>query len=385
MSDRLANKGDFDVLWIGDYPAHYVRAMHCEVERLRPGAVHFLYIPTHSFQKQRTYERGDLPASAELLGVPDHLLSFLISLVHRKPKLVILQGYQNTFLSCALLWAYLTRRKFCFWSDTNLLEVLDKSSLNRFLRKSLLKAIFSRATRLLYFGSRNRDYWIWLLGRQRAQEKLYHMAVPALLLPEDGSSTQKRRQTAERFTILFLGRLEPVKAVDKLLHAVSQLGLELRRSLRLDICGTGSEQDNLEALTRRLGLTETVFFHGAIPSDQVEKAYFRADLFILPSEMEPWGLVVNEALSAGVPVMCPFWIGAAADLVVDGVTGYVLDDNKPETIAAGIERAWCNREALELLGQNGRKLVRNGPWHSEAVTKRFLHLVDTLIETPKQT
>jgi glycosyltransferase involved in cell wall biosynthesis/SAM-dependent methyltransferase len=382
MSESVSYIGNCEVLWIGCYPAHYTRVMHCEIERLRPGVVHFFYVVEVEDQIQRSYERGGMPESSELVGRFPQWLPFLISLVKSKPKLVILAGYGDRFTKCALVWVYLTRRRFYFWSDTNLLDVLDRSRLNRFLRKSLLKTIFSRATRLLHIGSRNRDYWIWLLGRQRAQEKLYHMAYPALLMPDDGSGVRESRQTAEKFTILFLGRLEPVKAVDKLLKAVSQIGLELRRSLRLDICGTGSEKNNLEILVRKLGLTEIVVFYGAVPSDQVAQAYSRADLFVLPSDLEPWGLVINEALSAGVPVMCPFWIGAAADLVVDGVTGYVLDDNEPGTIAAGIERAWRNREATVRLGQRGRELVRNGPWNNETVTKRFLQLVDTAVEKP---
>ncbi|HXH29509.1 MAG TPA: glycosyltransferase [Bacteriovoracaceae bacterium] len=333
---------------------------------------------------QRLYERGGLPDSSELLEGFGHWLSFLVSLVKSKPELVILAGYGDRFTNCTLIWAFLARLKFYFWSDTNLLDVWGQSSLKRFFKKLLLKPIFSRATRLLYIGSRNRDYWIWFLGKQRVQKKLYHMAYPALLTNEDGSGAPRCRQDSEKFTIISLGRLEPIKAVDKLLEAVSLLGPELRGALRLDIYGTGSEENNLKTLAEKLGLTEIVAFHGAIPSNQVAQAYSRADLFVLTSNVEPWGLVVNEALSEGVPVICPYWVGAATDLVLDGLTGYVLEDNEPRTIASGIERAWRDRKTITSLGDCGRALVRNGPWNSEAVTTRLLQLVDTVIENPQQ-
>jgi glycosyltransferase involved in cell wall biosynthesis len=383
MSASASNIGKHEVLWIGGYPAHYTRAMHCEIERLRPGTVYFLYVVDEKTNMQRAYEQGGMPDSTKLLSRVDWL-SYSINLVKSKPKLVILAGYGNRFTNFALLWFFFTRLRFCFWSDTNLLDVLGQPNIKQFFRKLLLKPLLSRATLLLYIGSRNRDYWIWLLGKRHAQKKLYHMAYPALLMHENATAAPTCRQDAEKFTIISLCRLEPVKAVDKLLKAVSLLGPDYQGRLRLDIYGTGSEEKNLIALASKLGLEKTIIFHGAIPSDQVAQAYARADLFVLPSNIEPWGLVVNEALSEGVPVICPYWVGAAADLVLNGLTGYVMENNEPSTIAAAIERAWCNRNSLASFGERGRELVRNGPWNCDMVTLRLLHLVDVAIEIPQQ-
>jgi glycosyltransferase involved in cell wall biosynthesis len=90
-----------------------------------------------------------------------------------------------------------------------------------------------------------------------------------------------------------------------------------------------------------------------------------ADVVVLPSHTEPWGLVVNEALSSGRPVMAPHWVGAAADLLQDGVTGLVLSANSPEAIAAGLERALEMRATLSEMGRRGRALVAEGGWTLE--------------------
>jgi len=115
-----------------------------------------------------------------------------------------------------------------------------------------------------------------------------------------------------------------------------------------------------------------------VASDQVTRIYQRADLFVLPSDAEPWGLVVNEALINGVPVMCPYWVGAAIDLITDSETGYVLDNNTPETIAAGLERVLHIKEKNKKIGLMGQDRVLNGGWHINAASKRLISIVDEL-------
>jgi glycosyltransferase involved in cell wall biosynthesis len=178
--------------------------------------------------------------------------------------------------------------------------------------------------------------------------------------------------------ILYLGRLEPIKAIHNLLHALALLPAAIRHNVHLDIYGGGSEEDRLEEIVRKQSISELVSFHGPVASDQVAQNYAKADLFVLPSEKEPWGLVVNEALLAGVPVMCPFWVGAAADLITDGETGYILENNTPACIAAGIERAYLMGHVNKQLGLRGRTRVMMGGWNVQEASAQLVTLIDEI-------
>ena len=103
-------------------------------------------------------------------------------------------------------------------------------------------------------------------------------------------------------------------------------------------------------------------FLGSVPSDQAPRIFGEANALVLASRDEPWGLVVNEALSAGIPVIGPFWIGAFADLVVHGETGLVTQDNTPTRLAAAMRTLLADPSHAAEMGQAGRVRVRERGW-----------------------
>jgi len=223
------------------------------------------------------------------------------------------------------------------------------------------------------------------MRKHQFKDHLLYLAVKWVLGQDDqkiGVTPEAEtlsQQDGKYFNILYLGRLEPIKAVHKLLKAFVLLPTCICNHIYLDIYGGGSEEVRLKEIAIKHGISELVSFHGQVASDQVAQAYARADLFVLPSDEEPWGLVVNEAMLAGVPVMCPFWVGAAADLITDGETGYILDNNTPECIAAGIERAYSAGLANKQLGIQGRdRLIKNG-WNVEGASIKLASLLDAIL------
>jgi len=370
------------VLWIGGYPSHYVRAMHLKIETIRPGAVHFIYIKNNNNSNERDFEYGQLPLAITLLEGNFPIMSFLNILKRSRPRALIISGYDRPLFVSALLWSYWNRIKFCFWCDTNIIIIMSNSFIKRLLKKTILGLLFSRAYKLLYIGSRNRDFYIWLLGLRKSIDKLFFLPYPAIIddssksMPDDFEGFDHRCR--EKFKLIYLGRLVPVKAVHKVLEALLLLPLTIRNNILLDIFGGGSEESRLEKLSEKYGLSDLVTFHGPIPSNQVEQVYLRADLFLLPSDNEPWGLVVNEALAARLPVLCSFWVGASADLISDGETGYLLRNNSPASIAEGIERAYHMGSLNKRLGERGFERISEGGWHVKNASNQLALLLDIL-------
>jgi len=111
--------------------------------------------------------------------------------------------------------------------------------------------------------------------------------------------------------LMFLGQLIPRKGVDLVLRALAAL-----REQRWEfvVMGVGAQEQELRAMARRLGIARRVRFLPARPNQEAIREVARSDVFILPSRFDGWGVVVNEALMCGVPVLCSSHCGAA-DLI----------------------------------------------------------------------
>jgi glycosyltransferase involved in cell wall biosynthesis len=135
-------------------------------------------------------------------------------------------------------------------------------------------------------------------------------------------------------------------------------------------------------LTSQEQLQETISFLGLIPSDEAPELFQQCDLFVLPSNTEPWGLVINEALSSGKPVLTPRWVGCVPDLVHDQVNGFVVADNAPATLAVSITQA-IQKDQLREMGLKGREIIFANDWNSRGTLSGWNELLKrTLVETP---
>ena len=124
----------------------------------------------------------------------------------------------------------------------------------------------------------------------------------------------------DKADIVYVGQFIHRKGLDILLMAIRPL-LENNPQLRLSLIGTGPEQASIESRLRQDGLLGSVELEGAQPSSQIHERLARASLLVLPSRWDGWGLVINEALAAGVPVIASDRCGGA-DLIVQGVNGF---------------------------------------------------------------
>jgi glycosyltransferase involved in cell wall biosynthesis len=131
------------------------------------------------------------------------------------------------------------------------------------------------------------------------------------------------------------GQLIRRKGIDLLVKACSTLPTA---GWRLDIYGDGPERQALERLVGQLQLAERVMFHGVIPSDAVRAVLSEADCAVLPSRFDGWGMLVNESLAVGTPVICTDACGGAA-IVKDEQSGCVVPSDRVAPLAAALANA----------------------------------------------
>ncbi|MDA0352453.1 MAG: glycosyltransferase [Chloroflexi bacterium] len=195
-----------------------------------------------------------------------------------------------------------------------------------------------------------------------------------------GSREAARRQlgiAAEDRIVLAVGRIEPLKGLDILIRAIAQITDQ--RALRLLIIG-GDEQarpefDRLSAIAEEVGVRHLVSFVGAIAHHELPEYYRAADVVVMPSFSESFGLVAVEAMASGVPVVVSR-VGGLASTVADGRTGYLVPWRCPEPFAEKIELLLRNEPLRKALGAAGVERMRDFSWHS--VAERLLLLYDEL-------
>ena len=170
---------------------------------------------------------------------------------------------------------------------------------------------------------------------------------------------------------LYVGRLAVEKNLARLVQAFAayrQRGGEWS----LVLAGDGPLRGELETLTAELGLSRSVCFTGMRRTNELPAYYAFASCFILPSTREPWGLVVNEAMASGLPVLVSSQCACAADLVEQGVNGSVFNPFDESGLAGRmIEIDGMSEEQRGEMGQRSRERIgRYSPenWAAEVAS-----------------
>ncbi len=355
------------LVWFGGYPAHYMGEFHRRLEALHDD-LFFIYLPFGQEGGAFAHERTRLPGKYLVLPQSLRFLQTWLWLWRLNPQAVLITGNFPRANLVAACWAYLYGRELYYLADSNLLD-------QRNLRRSLLNGLIlswglRRVSKLLSIGSRNREFYLALCGKAHIGRHLHPLPLPHVHAPFEAAPVGLH----DPFVFLVFGRLDAVKAVDRIISAYALLSEASQQRSRLLIAGDGADRQVLQAQVTALGLAGQVEFRGTVASDQAPAVFGEASALVIASHDEPWGLVVNEALSAGKPVIGPFWIGSFADLVIPGKTGLVTVDNTPEQLAAAMQQLLDDPVAADAMGQAGRAHVREQGWTIDQSLRSFARL-----------
>lgn len=189
---------------------------------------------------------------------------------------------------------------------------------------------------------------------------------------------RNRNATNEQFNLLFCGRIagpRRQKGIDILLRAMYFILKE--NDVKLKLIGTGSRVEEYKALSHELGIGEHVEFLGFVDYDNLPEYYSNADLFVLPSRRESFGLVLAEAMAAGLPVVSTN-IGAIPEVVVDGKTGILVPPDEPKIFANAVNSLLSDSQRREVMGMKGRERVKKYfTW--EKVAERVLRFYEEIL------
>jgi glycosyltransferase involved in cell wall biosynthesis len=172
----------------------------------------------------------------------------------------------------------------------------------------------------------------------------------------------------------FCGKLVPFKRPDWLIEAAARLHAQ-GLPVGVRIAGAGELREKLESRARSLGLP--VEFTGFLNQTQMWRAYVGADVFVLPSTArETWGLVVNEAMVFGLPVITSDQVGSGEDLVLEDVTGWRFSGGV-DALAEAMRAAIAARARLPAMGAAARRHVLEN-YSMEVATRGLLQALDAV-------
>jgi len=175
---------------------------------------------------------------------------------------------------------------------------------------------------------------------------------------------QELQLAMDRFIVLFVGLLVPVKGVDTLIAAVAEAHLP---ELLCVVVGDGAARGPLEEQADGLGVTAHFSFVGRQSSQVVPRWMNAADVLVLPSRSEGRPNVVLEAQASALPVVATR-VGGTPELIEDGISGPLVEEDDPAGLARALHRLAGDRDLRERLGNRGREhLVRQGlTWEASA-------------------
>jgi D-inositol-3-phosphate glycosyltransferase len=170
---------------------------------------------------------------------------------------------------------------------------------------------------------------------------------------------------AKEQIVLFVGRIEPLKGIDVLLRAVSHLDGRFRVLVIGGDGKDGARKSELAALAAELRIADKATFLDAVPHESLPTYYNAADICVVPSYYESFGLVAVEAMACGVPVIASR-VGGLKETVKDGQTGYLVPWLCPEPFAERLELLLNNEPMRLSLGRGARAAAERYHWSEVA-------------------
>lgn len=283
--------------------------------------------------------RAPRPDSASFAGKLNPGL--LPALLRYRPDAVLITGYASLYHLQGILWTAVLRSRLLFFSDAS--QIPDKKGARGLAKRAFLSLFYGHLDAILAIGENNRRQYL-ACGVPEARIFRFPYAVDNAHFRAEAERTRSSRAALrQRFgvpegatCVLFVGRLSLEKNVAELIRGVAGAP-----GLFLLMVGSGPEQPSLARLAQEL-LPGRHRFAGFLNYDELGDGYTAGDVFGLASSHEPWGLVCNEAMNFGLPLVVSDRVGAAPDLITAGETGFIY----PSGDIQALSRALLSADAL---------------------------------------
>ncbi len=342
------------ILWVHFGPYHLAR-LRALRQRCPVTAIEFASgQQTYGWQSDMSEEVITLSDTAyESVSFHRALRRLWSTLNEASPDVLFIPGYREPLALAAALWGKVHGRTNVLMSDSTAFDQ-PRSPWREKLKTSLTQCLFQKA---FVSGKRAARYLRFLSSRPLLFEEGYDVVDNVYFASRIADIHAAHCPDGQNRPFLFVGRLVAAKNVHLLLDAFAAYRCRGGKRI-LKIVGHGPLESSLKVSAAQGDLANFVNFSGFQPYDSMPEWYARAGCLILPSNSEPWGLVVNEAMASGLPVIVSDRCGCVDDLVEDGRNGYVFPAGSPEALTARMLAIDALREEeLKVMGSRSQEII----------------------------
>ncbi len=255
------------------------------------------------------------------------------------------------------------------------------------VRVEMEEKLVKQSDHIMVSNQREKGQMIWTYGVPSSKISVIPCGVdPSLFRQRDPAQSKLHLGLPDKRYILFVGRIDPVKGIDTLLKAIKVLKKKLAavHNVHLLIIGgdkdhadspTGSEMHKLQQLTATLGIQNMVTFLGSQRQDQLPYFYSAAEVCILPSRYESFGMVALEAMACGTPVIASK-VGGLSSFIQNDVSGLLIPEGDEVSLAEKIHLLLSQPSFKETLASNARSRANEFSW--PVISRQVLSLYHSL-------
>jgi len=280
-----------------------------------------------------------------------------LALQRFRPDSILCGGYNYPAFWEALVWAKFNSAPFVAWIESTSRDQRNPNALTEFIKRRFINNCSA-----------------FVVPGKSAFEYVVSMGVPAERIHTAPNAVDNRRfaslarsvreREAQHRTELglppryfvYVGRVTREKGVFQLMEAYTQLEPELRSRVGLVLVGEETAKNELMKGAAKI-YPGTVVFPGFAQRDQLAAFYALAEALVFPTLSDPWGLVVNEAMACGLPIIASDAAGCVADLVRDGENGYVIPSASVDKLAEAMAAFARDSHLASRMGQHSARLI----------------------------
>lgn len=292
-----------------------------------------------------------LAKQCDLVVLSDHL---------NIPELA-LQSYASLKRLPKLRWLELTKGSL---ADMPKVKIILKALLNRISDGILVPGT---AAKEYVLGTTHREDNIYFCNNVVRNESF----AKARAVPQEQKNALKKKFRLTGPVIAYFGQFIERKGLRTLMEALELVDRKYQFSLLL----VGEGQLKEELLNKLTKMKRCLFyFAGYIDPSDLSLYYALSDLTVLPSHLDIWGMVVNESIAAGVPVICSTGVGAARDLIQPGKSGLIFEKGNVRELASALEKMLSSKGFRESMVRVADKMLEN--YTIEKARDQFLDAID---------
>jgi len=300
-----------------------------------------------------------LPSWRRRVGRYNALLNWGVdrALAKAGPDVILCGGYNYVASWQSLLWARAHHTPFFLWSESNVQDQRRGHALVEFLKTRFLRKcsgfVVPGRSALEYLRAHKVDENAVFVAPNAVDNEFF--ADAAALARQDSARRRRELALPGRY-FLFVGRLVREKGVFELLSAYAKLDESVRRRVGLVFVGDGAVRAQLELQAASVD-PGVVRFAGFAQREQLAIYYALAEMVTLPTYTDTWGLVVNEAMACGLPVIVSQIAGCAADLVKENWNGLLVAPRDVAALTAAMRSLACQPDLRARMSANSMQHI----------------------------